>query len=74
MAILSLLAFLAFALANWAAVSEDAKTAEYVAKPAALAALLIYAATGSNPSLWLVAALVLSLLGDVYLMLPAEQR
>jgi uncharacterized membrane protein YhhN len=70
--VLSFLAFLAFAVADWVAVSREQKEFEYVAKPAVLAALLIYATTGADPSGWLIAALALSLLGDVYLMLPAN--
>jgi uncharacterized membrane protein YhhN len=69
---LSFLAFVVLAVADWVAVSREQKEIEYVAKPAALAALLIYATTGASPSGWLVAALALSLLGDVYLMLPVN--
>ena len=72
MTVLAFLAFAAFAVADWVAVSQNRKAVEYVAKPAALAALVVYAAAGRDPSLWLIAALVLSLLGDVYLMLPAD--
>ncbi len=72
MAILSLLAFLGLAIADWIAVSQESRTLEYVAKPAALAALLIYAATGAHCSVALLTALVLSLLGDVFLMLPVD--
>jgi uncharacterized membrane protein YhhN len=67
-----LMAFLIFAFADWVAVSNKQTRLEYVAKPAALAALLLYAANGSGASPWLIAALALSLLGDVYLMLPGD--
>lgn len=71
---LTLIAFLVLAGIDWAAVSrgEQGKPAEYVAKPAALAVLLLFACTGEDPSFWLVAALAFSLLGDVYLMLPGN--
>ena len=72
MAIASLIGFAVFAVADWVAVARRAKRVEYVAKPAALVALLIYAATGPAASPWLLAALVLSLCGDVALMLPAD--
>jgi len=67
-----LLAFAVFAITDWVAVSNKQKRLEYVAKPATLTALLLYAANGSAASPWLIAALVLSLLGDVYLMLPGD--
>jgi uncharacterized membrane protein YhhN len=72
MATLAFLAFGAFAALDWWAVSQQRTTVEYVAKPATLAALLIFAATGAQCSVALISALVLSLLGDVFLMLPAE--
>ena len=72
MATLALLVFAVCAVADWVAVAQDRKQLEWIAKPAALAALLLYATTGCNPSGWLIAALTLSLLGDVYLMLPAD--
>src|SRR6266404_6341637 len=72
MARLSLLAFAGFAVADWVAVSRGSKSLEYVAKPATLAALVLYAASSPAPSGWLTAALVFSLLGDVFLMLPVD--
>ena len=65
-------AFAVFAVANWVAVGRGDKPMEYLTKPAALVALIVYAATGEQPSVWLIAALALSLLGDVYLMLPTD--
>jgi uncharacterized membrane protein YhhN len=70
MATLCLIAAIAFAIADWFAVAEDNQTLEYLAKPATLAFLLLFAALGPAASWPLLAALVLSLLGDVYLMLP----
>lgn len=67
-----LIAAVAFAVTDWIAVAQNRRSLEYIAKPAALAFLLLYAAAGRDASWLLVAALVLSLLGDVYLMLPAE--
>ena len=68
----ALAVFVVFALADWSAVARSAKPLEYVAKPAALAALVVYAAAQPVVQPWLIAALVLSLLGDVYLMLPVD--
>lgn len=64
--------FVVFAIADWIAVSDKQTALEYVAKPAALGALLLFALTGHDPSGWLIVALLFSLLGDVYLMLPAN--
>ena len=71
MARLFLAAFAVFAVVDWLAVARGAKRLEYVAKPAALAALVGYAASGAA-SAWLMVALSLSLAGDVFLMLPAD--
>lgn len=72
MAVCAVVAFGAFALADWIAVAQGWKRVEYVAKPAALVALVVYAALGPAASPWLLAALVFSLLGDMALMLPAD--
>src|ERR1700722_6898358 len=78
-----------FALVNWRAarLGPSGQDTEYIVKPAATAALLLYAlaasqsqpvlgfttTAGSNQlSFWLIAALTASLLGDVYLMLPGN--
>ena len=65
------------AVADWWAVAGDAHRVEYVCKPAAIL-LLTGAALSIDPSsrseqAWFVAALLLSAVGDVLLMLPAEQ-
>lgn len=70
---LPLLAFLAFAVADWVAVAQSNRNLEQVAKPAALGALIIWAAASPHSAGWLITALVLSLLGDVYLMLPEDR-
>ena len=67
---LYLIAAIVFAVLDWIAVARGRRFLEYVAKPATLAFLLLYAAEGADASRYLLAALVLSLLGDVYLMLP----
>ena len=67
-----LLVFGFAAVIDWVAVGQGRTAVEYVAKPAALAALIGYAATAVHPSAGLVIALLLSLLGDVYLMLPGD--
>jgi uncharacterized membrane protein YhhN len=66
----------AFAVANWIAVAVGNKKLEYVAKPATLV-LLIAVALALDPvhadvRTWFVIALVLSLAGDVFLMLPGN--
>ena len=63
---------LLFAVTDWLAVARGWRAVEYLAKPATLALLLLYAASAPNPAWWLIAALTLSLLGDVYLMLPDD--
>lgn len=62
------------AVVDWYAVHHDHRVPEYVAKPAALAFLIGAAVTldadDATVQAWFVAALVLSLLGDVLLMIP----
>lgn len=66
----------AFAIANWLAVARGAKPLEYVAKPATLVALTGVAVAldpeNEGRRAWFVVALVLSLAGDVFLMLPRD--
>jgi uncharacterized membrane protein YhhN len=71
-ATLCLIAASIFAVVDWIAVAQGRRLIEYIAKPATLGFLLLYAALGPDPSWYLVAALTLCLLGDVYLMLPDE--
>jgi uncharacterized membrane protein YhhN len=65
-----------FAVLDWIAVARDRTVLEYVSKPAATAALLGTAVTldvaRGAPWGWLLAALVLCILGDVFLMLPRD--
>jgi uncharacterized membrane protein YhhN len=72
MSTLLFVAFIAAAALDWWAVSQERKPVEWIAKPAALAFLLLWAMLGSEASWLLLAALTFSLLGDVYLMLPAN--
>ena len=72
MAALCLIAAIVCAVADWIAVAQESRLLEYAMKPAALVFLLLYAGLGADPSWYLIAALALSLLGDVYLMLPDE--
>ncbi len=72
MSTLILIAALACAALDWLAVAQKHQLLEYVAKPATLGLLLLYAELGPNASWYLIAALTLSLLGDVYLMLAEE--
>ena len=65
-----------FAVVDWVAVARGHTRAEYVAKPATTA-LLVGVALALHPEdrsqrAWFVAALVLSLAGDVFLMLPRD--
>jgi uncharacterized membrane protein YhhN len=69
--------FLAVAVLDWVAVHQGSKALEYLAKPGCMvfliaAALALDPADGAARAL-LVAALVLSTLGDVFLMLPGRQ-
>jgi uncharacterized membrane protein YhhN len=72
MATLCLVAAIACAVTDWIAVATERRLLEYVAKPATLGFLLLYAAAGAGTAWFLIAALALSLLGDVYLMLPEQ--
>jgi len=67
-----LLATGAAAVVDWLAVARESRPLEWVAKPATLGLLLLWAGLGPGASWPLLAALTLSLLGDVYLMLPAD--
>ena len=63
------------ALVDWWAVHRRRPAIESLAKPAAMVALVVAAATGTAEPVrpWLVAALLLGLVGDV-LLLPAVDR
>ena len=67
---------LAFGAADWWATWHDRRTVRYVTKPAALIALIGVAVTldafDSTISTWMVIGLVLSLAGDVFLLLPEK--
>lgn len=69
--------FLVVAAVDWAAVAGHRKPVEYVAKPGCLAVLVVVAAVmeyDDGSARWpLIAALVLSLIGDVFLMLPERE-
>jgi uncharacterized membrane protein YhhN len=66
-----------FAVGDWIAVGRQNKRLEYLCKPAATAALVVVAATlhaaNDDRQAWFVAALVLCLIGDVFLMLPNDR-
>jgi uncharacterized membrane protein YhhN len=66
-----------FAVGDWLAVARGAKPAEYLCKPAATAALVGVAVAldpvHGDTRAWFVAALVLSLAGDAFLMLPRDR-
>ena len=66
----------AAAAGDWFAVTRERKPLEYACKPAVMA-FLLWAALGLRPDHpaqrgWFVAALALSLAGDVFLMLPRD--
>lgn len=70
------IAIAGFAVVDWVAVTRGDTRLEYVAKPATTA-LLVVAAVALRPEdptqrAWFVVALVLSLVGDVFLMLPRD--
>lgn len=72
-----LVACLGFALLNWIAVAIDHRRLEYVAKPATLLFLILWFGTrlpSSQPALgmWFLIGLMLSMAGDVFLMLPGN--
>ena len=65
-----------FGVGNWVAVASGRKWLEYVCKPATMVALIVVA-LALEPVIegrraWFVLALVLSLAGDVFLMLPRD--
>jgi uncharacterized membrane protein YhhN len=66
----------AFAVGDWMAVAGGRKPLEYVCKPATMVALIIVALAldpfVEDRRAWFVLALVLSLVGDVFLMLPRD--
>ena len=64
------------AVVDWWAIARSNRRVEYIAKPATLVGLILVALT-LEPDVdamraWFVAALVLSLIGDVFLMLPRD--
>lgn len=63
-------------MGDWVAVARADKALEYVCKPAVMVALvgvaLALEPTAAGRRDWFVAALVLSVLGDVFLMLPRD--
>jgi uncharacterized membrane protein YhhN len=65
------------AVVDWIGVVRGDRTLEYVGKPGALAALVLVALTldpaDGSARTWFVVALVLSLAGDVFLMLPSDR-
>lgn len=73
--LLALAAVVAFG--NWVAVERDARSLEYVCKPLTMVLLIGVAATldvhDVGVQRWFLVALVLCLLGDVFLMLPQDR-
>jgi len=68
----------ALALVDWYAVARGDRRTEAWAKPATLVGLIVVAlvlgATDSSAGLWLLAALVLGLAGDVFLLGDSDTR
>ena len=66
------------ALVDWYAVARGDRRTETWAKPAVLAALIVTAlvlgATDTTPGLWLLVALALGLVGDVFLLGDSDTR
>lgn len=76
-ALVLLAAAAATAVGNWVAVARESRALEYVCKPATMT-LLVGVALTLDPAepaqrWWFVGALVLSLAGDVFLMLPNDR-
>ena len=65
------------AVCDWVAVSTANKRLEYIFKPATMLPLIIAGATANasvpDMRIWFTIALVCSLIGDVFLMLPDEE-
>src|SRR4051812_29735006 len=68
---------LVVAVVDWVAVARGWKKLEYAAKPGVMLALLawlglsaFFNSAGAAPLIWFAAGLLLSLVGDVLLMLP----
>lgn len=68
---------LVLAVANWVAVERRSRVGEYVTKPATMVALVGVALAldpvDGTARAWFVAALVASLAGDVFLVLPSDR-
>ena len=68
---------LVVAVGDWVAVAHGNKPLEYLCKPLTMVALIATAMAldvdGTDVRTWFVAALVLCLLGDVFLMLPSDR-
>ena len=66
-----------FAVGNWISVARVSTLGVYICKPATLALLIAVALTldpvHADMRTWFVAALVFSLLGDIFLMLPSDK-
>jgi uncharacterized membrane protein YhhN len=66
-----------FAVADWVSRARDDRRLDYVATPATLVALIVVALAldpnDGGQRAWFVAALVFSLAGDVFLMLPSDR-
>lgn len=73
---IALLVAASIAVLNWIAVARRSEPLEYVSKPAVMVALIVAVAALNvdDPRRWaFVTALALSLLGDVFLMLPQDR-
>jgi uncharacterized membrane protein YhhN len=75
---IALAATFVFALGDWWSKARNDRRLEYLCKPATMVALIVTAialdpASGAGDRrVWFVIALVLSLAGDVFLMLPSD--
>ena len=66
---------LVMAIVNWVAVERKLKWVEYIAKPGTMILLLIWIVSNADLGgalLWFVLGGVLSLFGDIFLMLPGN--
>lgn len=71
-----LLASLILAVLDWIAVGLNLRRLEYLLKPAVMIFVLIYLGKQggfSSPLIWFIVGAALSLIGDIFLMLPNEK-
>ncbi len=72
--ILVMVLYFSAAVLDWIAVARGEKKLEYIAKPAAMILLLVtlaFVARGNLPVIFFAVGVFFSLLGDIFLLIPA---